>query len=90
MFKNGKYTTITDYQVFYIDSTTSFNQLYDVINLTIETGEKKELELELKNNEKILLKFESRKVCFWYWNGSSWSYSMYLNLKNINKLFGKV
>jgi hypothetical protein len=88
-FRNQDYSTITDYKSFFIKGTESFNQLYDVLNKTLTNKETKELEIDLGNNEKLILKFKGKSVSFWYWNNSSWSYSMAFYLKHIDKLFGK-
>ncbi len=88
-FRNQDYSTITDYKSFFIKGTESFNQLYDVLNKTLANKETKELEIDLGNNEKLILKFKGKSVSFWYWNNSSWSYSMAFYLKHIDKLFGK-
>lgn len=89
-FKNDNYSTISDYRSFFINGTESFNQLYDIINKTLTNKETKELEIDLGNNEKLSLHFKGKTVAFWYWNGSSWSYSMPFYMKHIDKLFGKV
>jgi hypothetical protein len=89
-FKNQKLASIYDYRSFYIKGTESFNQLYEIINNTLINKESKDFEIDLGNRETLKISIKGRTVTFWYWNGTSWSYSMEFYPKHINKLFGKV
>jgi hypothetical protein len=89
-FKNEKYKMIEEHESFDIQGDESFNQLYDVLSNTLTKKETKELEISLDDGEILKLNFKGKGVTFWYYNGVTWSYSMRVYLKHINKLFGKV
>jgi hypothetical protein len=87
MYKNLKYSNITDIKSFVIKSTKDYEELYEIITNTL--GEKKDLEINLGDHKKLKLAFNKKNVQFNVWNGTSWSYSLYMNQKQINRLFGK-
>lgn len=88
MYNNLKYVSITDIKGFYLPSTEDFDELYKIIIDNLH--ENKSLEIQLMNDEVLRLTFAKNKIQFNVWNGVYLSYSAYFNLKQINKLFGKV
>ena len=88
LFRNLRFTQITDIKSFIIDSS-DFTVLYTSIISQIDKNEDKELEVKLNNRDKLYLDFKKSKISFRLWNGISFSVSQYFNKKQINKLFGK-
>lgn len=89
MFKNEKYISLNEIESFRLSNSESFNQLFDVITETLAKKETKELEIDLNNDKKLLLKFKKKTVSFWYWDGYNWAYTTLFNQNAINKLWGK-
>lgn len=88
LYRNGRYTSITDIQGFSFKEE-DFETLYNAINEGLTNRDKKELEVELDNGDKLTLIFKGRTVSFQVWNGTSISTCTPFNQKQLNKLFGK-
>ena len=86
-FRNIKYQYHLDLASIALKEA-DFNQLYALIIKNIESGQKKEFELDIAGQD-VMLKFEKGKVSFWLWDGYNYSVSMYFNKRQINTLFGK-
>ncbi len=92
-FDNAKYQTISDIKYFSFNETGGdFEKLYSIIKNNMESKERKDVEIPLKNG-KLILGFErmmgvSSMQMKWYSNGIL-SYSSYMTLNQYKKLFGK-
>ena len=90
LYRNTKYTAITDYKSFWMQSQEDFNQLYQILSDGNAKREEKDLEIKLKNGDELTLSFHKNgSVIFKVWNGTFWSYSYPFKQKHIDKIFGK-
>ena len=89
MFKNQKYKSINDLKSFSFYSKEDLESLYSIIEDNLGNKSKKELEIKLRNDNTLTLKFTGKQVSFLLWDGVALHYSAPYNLKQINKLFGK-
>jgi len=89
LFRNMKYSSILSLEGFELNSKKEMDQLYDIIIKHINTDEKKDLDIKLKNKDVLTLTFKNNKVSFNVWDGYSLHYSAYYTEENINQLFGK-
>jgi hypothetical protein len=87
-YKNLKYQSITDIKNFTIGSKDDFDSLFEVIINNTQDKSKNSIEVTLNNGNPLRMEFDKNKVQFWYYNGSSWSYSSYFNAKQIQTLMG--
>jgi hypothetical protein len=87
-FRNLKYQHIKDIKNFTIGNKEDLNSLYDIIIKNIVNKSKHSLELDKGKGKVLRLEFAKKQVQFWYYDGVSWSLSLYFNEKQINQLFG--
>ncbi len=84
IFRNTQYQTIIDVKSFSI-TASEIDTFYNFIaNKLLTLKEKKVYEMS-----NVTLTFWKKKIQFSLWNGTSWSYSAYFGLRQINKAFGK-
>ena len=92
LFKNAKYTSITDIQGFSFNETGGdFIKLYKIIDENFKAKEKKEIEIPLKDGT-LTLSFEKQVgalfLRFQWYEKTVLSYSGLLSFNQVKKLFG--